>query len=337
VDDTSGKEMSFRARLHQSGRRLLRHENAVVGLVLVIITAVVAVASRGATVTRANFDSICIQSSTRGIAAVGQLFVILTAGIDLSIGGIALVSAVLGGATMTTEVAHTLTGSTIAPIMAIPIMLLLGAGLGVANGSLVARASVPALIATLGMWQISRGGALLICQGEIKRSLPETLNFFGGGEVAGVPVPFIIFISLAAVAYFVLCHTSYGKSVYAAGANPLAAWLSGINVAKIRFSVYVISGFLAALAGLIMLSRVMCAGMNTAVGLELDSIAAVCIGGVSLMGGRGTLIGAVIGVFIMGVINNAVTVLGVEAALHDVLRGVIIVAAVGIDSWRRRS
>ena len=138
------------------------------------------------------------------------------------------------------------------------------------------------------------------------------------------------------VAYFVLTHTSYGRSVYAVGGNPLSAWLSGINVKRILFSVYAISGFLAAFAGLIAIARVMGASMTVMGGLELDTIAAVVIGGVSLMGGRGNIIGAVIGAIIIGVINNGLNIMGVGAGIQSLVKGLIIFTAVAVDMQRRR-
>ena len=140
---------------------------------------------------------------------------------------------------------------------------------------------------------------------------------------------------VAVIAYFVLNHTTYGRSIYATGGNPVSAWLSGIKVRNILFSVYVISGFLASLAGVIMTSRVMSASLDSLKGLEMDSIAAVVIGGISLMGGKGTLVGVVLGVLILGVINNGMSVLGADPAFQGIVKGIIIIAAVTIDYVRR--
>jgi len=141
---------------------------------------------------------------------------------------------------------------------------------------------------------------------------------------------------VAIVAYFVLAHTPFGRQVYAAGGNPLSAWLSGIRVREIQFAVFVIAGFLAGIGGIVHTARVMSASMRSLGGLELDSIAAVCVGGVSLMGGRGTLIGVVIGALIIGVINNGMSLLGAGPAMQGIVKGVIIIAAVAIDYIRRR-
>jgi ribose/xylose/arabinose/galactoside ABC-type transport system permease subunit len=323
-----GRPKPFSAKLREAGRRFIRHENGVLVTILIGLIVALGGMTRGGTLTLGNARNVWLQSSTRGIASIGQLFVILTAGIDLSIGGVALMGAILGASLMT--------GKTGLPLGDIAIMLLFGLAIGAANGALVSRVPMPALIATLGMWQMTDGGAFIICRGRTIHLLPEAVNVFGGGEVAGVPVPVIIFISVAVVAYFVLNYTSYGRSVYAVGGSPVSAWLSGIKVPNMLFSVYVISGLMGALAGLILMSRTMCGGMNTVMGLELDSIAAVCIGGVSLMGGRGTLLGAVLGNMILGVVNNGMNVGALSPAYQDVVKGAIIITAVAIDYRRRR-
>lgn len=317
-----------RAVAQDIAKRLFRHENAVLFGILVIMMIVMAIITKGLTITRGNITNIWLQSSMRGIAAMGQLFIILTAGIDLSIGGVALTVAILG--------AKLMTGQPNISWIAIAAMLGVGASIGAFNGSMVSRVGMPALIVTLGMWQMTKGFSYLLCRGQTILNLPPPLSFFGGGCIAGVPVPVIIFIVVAVVAYFALNHTSFGRSVYAVGGNPVSAWLSGINVKNMLFSVYIISGFLGALAGFVMMSRVMIGGLTTVVGLELDSIAAVVIGGVSLMGGRGNVIGAVIGVLILGVINNGMNVFAVSPAYQDVVKGSIIIAAVAADYIRRR-
>jgi putative xylitol transport system permease protein len=149
-------------------------------------------------------------------------------------------------------------------------------------------------------------------------------------------VPVIIFVVVAVIGYLVLNYTTYGRSIYATGGNPVSAWLAGINVKHILFSVFMISGFATGLAGLVQTARSMSAAMTNLIGLELDAIASVVMGGVSLFGGRGTLIGVVIGVFIIGIINNGMNLLMISPAFQSIVKGAIIVAAVGIDCLRRR-
>lgn len=311
------------------GRRFFQQENAVLITILAGMLIVMGIVSNGATLTKGNLSNIWLQSSTRGIAAIGETFVILTAGIDIAVGGLALMVAVLGASIMSGE-----TGSI---PLAIVAMLLLGIGIGALNGVLTARVPMPALIVTLGMWRITTGGAYLICRGITIRHLPESIGLIGAGKIAGMPIPGVIFAIVAAVSYFVLYYTPYGRAVYAVGGDPIAARLCGLRVPNITFSVYIISGMLAALCGLILMSRTMSGGMNTVTGLELDCIAATVIGGISLMGGRGSLIGTIIGVFIMGVINNGMNVFALNPAFHDVVKGAIIIIAVAFDYWRRRS
>jgi len=316
-------------------KRIFRHENAVLLIVLGAIIGLMGGLTNGLTSTRANMTNILVQSSIRGVASMGQTFVILTAGIDLSVGGVGLISSILGSSLMATGW-HNIIGNPLSPLTVIPIMLATGAVWGVINGSMVSRIGMPPLIVTLGIWEITKGVAFEVCQGRSVAQQPDSLAFFGQRSVATVPVPIIIFVAVAVASYFVLHHTTFGRSVYAVGGNPVSAWLSGIKVRNILFSVYIISGFLAALAGIILTSRIMSASMKSLGGLELDSIAAVVIGGVSLAGGRGTIIGAIIGVIIIGVINNGMSVLGADPAVQGIAKGAIIITAVAIDFARRR-
>jgi len=251
-------------------RRLIRHENGVLVIVVLALVAVLGGRTGGMMLTRDNAMNIVLQSSTRGVAAVGQAFVILTAGIDLSVGGLALMAMTLGASIMT--------GTIALPIGPLAIMLLFGAAMGALNGLSVSRIGMPALIVTLAMWQIMQGGAFQISKGATIASLPSFVSFLGAGRIAGTPIPVIIFVVVGVVAYLVLHHTTFGRSVYAVGGNPVSAWLSGIKVKNTLFWVYVISGFTAALAGMIIMGRIACASMAAAIGLELDSIASVCVG-----------------------------------------------------------
>lgn len=325
-----------RTKAKEIGKRILGHENAFLVIILVVMIVVIGALTKGVTTSRANISNIWLQSSIRGIASTGQLFVILTAGIDVSVGGIALVSAILGASFLTSTAEHNILGAPLAIVGTIPLVLLIGVGIGLFNGALVSRVKMPALIVTLAVWQISQGLGYVICRGITVRHLPEEVHVFGAGAVAGVPVPVITFVAIAVVSYLILNYTTFGRSIYAVGGNPVSAFLSGVNVSRVKLAVYAISGCLAALAGFITMSRVMSAGMGTIIGLELDSIAAVCIGGTSLMGGRGNVIGMVIGVLILGVISNGLNVIAVDPAYQMITRGAIILVAVAADYIRRR-
>jgi len=325
-----------RQHLRVIAGQLVRHENTVLAIVLIGLTAVFGVITKGITTSVSNMTNILLQSSIRGVASVGQAFVILSAGIDVSVGGMALFCSILGASLMTGETAMNPAGHQISIFLAIPIMLVAGMAWGLLNGSLVSRARMPALIVTLAMWRITTGAAFGACRGGSIGRLPDQFGFLGAGKIAGLPVPVIIFAVTAVIAYLTLNYTTYGRAVYAVGGNPVSAWLSGINVKNILHSVYAVSGFLAGLAGVIGTARIMSASMRSLGGLELDAIAATVIGGVSLAGGRGTIIGVVIGTLIIGVINNATSVLGLGPELKGIVTGVIIVVAVLIDSLRRR-
>jgi putative xylitol transport system permease protein len=316
--------------------RLVRHESAVLVIVLAVLMGVFSFVSQGLTTGRDNLVNILLQSSIRGVASIGQAFVILTAGIDLSVGGVGLFCALLGSLMLTQEPQINIVGAPVAAAGVIPVMLLTGSIYGLMNGLSVSRIGMPPLIVTLAAWEISKGLAWRVSGGFSVGLLEPSMAFFGQGHIGTVPVPVIIFIVVAVIGYFVLNHTIFGRSVYAVGGNPTSAWLTGINVRKVTLIAYIISGFLAGLASVIMTGRVMSASMRTLEGLELDSIAAVCIGGVSLMGGRGNLIGVIFGVIIIGVINNGMSVLGVSSAVYGVVKGAIIFAAVAIDYIRRR-
>lgn len=331
-----GRPRPFRVTAREFARRFLRHENAVLGIVLIALIGGLGIFTKGIATSPANMRNVLLESSVRGVASIGQAFVILTAGIDLSLAGVGLVAATIGASMMTEATYLNIVGHPVALYIAIPVMLLVGVGFGALNGSLVSRISMPGLIVTLGMWQICNGVAFRIGGGYSFCYLPDSLIFLGQGNVAGVPVPAIIFIAVAVVAYIILNHTTFGRRIYAVGGNPVSAWLSGINVRNIIFSVYVISGLLTGLTAAVTVARSMTASMRTLRGLELDTIAAVCIGGISLMGGRGTIIGVVLGIIILGIINNAMSVLHAGPFLQGVVRGSIIIAAVAADYVRRR-
>ena len=311
-----------------SSKLLFQHENAILGVILVALIAGFGAMTGGKSTTMSNVSNIVLQSATRGLAAIGQLFVILTAGIDLSIGGIALFSMMIG-ATMMKGSPAMLGG-------AIAVMLVLGVGWGAINGTFIARVGMPALIVTLATWQILEGASWTVSQGFVITGLPRALAVFGQGRVGMMPVATIIFISVAVVAYLVLHYSSFGRSIYSVGGNPVSSWLSGVNVRSIMHYVYMISGFCGGIAGLIYTSRLMSGTLTGVSGLELDSITAAVIGGASLAGGRGTVIGVVLGTFILGIINNGMNLMTVHPAFQGIVKGIIVIAAVAVDYVKRR-
>lgn len=311
-------------------RRVLAQENAVIGIALAGLIAVLGGISRGATITSGNMANVLIQSSVRGVTAVGQAFCILTANFDLSVAGVGVMTMMLGSAMMTTEWTNIL-GYPASPFLAIPAMLVVGACWGLLSGTLVSRFNMPSLIVTFGVWQIGYAVAYYVTEGKAVTSLPESFAVYGS-----LPVGPIIFFSVAAVAYFVLTYTGFGRRVYATGGNPVSAYLSGINVKNTYVAVFAISGLCAGLASMLMTSRAMSGSIEGLRGLELDSIASVVIGGVSLFGGRGNMIGVVLGAILIGVINNAMSVLHMGHAGRYIVKGAIIIGAVAADILRRR-
>ncbi len=335
---TKSVEQRDKAGSRSVAQRIFSHENATLGIILAVIVAAMAVATGGKSAAVRNVKMVLVETSTMGICAIGQAFVILTAGIDLSVAGIAFGTSALGSAMMTTQEFQQIL-SYAAPIwQGIPAMLALGAAFGAISGFVVSRIKVPGLIATLGVWQIAHGVGFFITGGFTITRMVTPLKFFGQGFIpeGGFPVAGIIFIVVAVICYFIWHHTVYGQSVFATGGSPGTAYLSGVKVKNTQLSVYVISGLLAGLGGMIRTARVMSVSYSSFEGLELQSIAAAVIGGMSLFGGKGTIVGVVLGALIIGVIRNGMAILGADPFLESTVLGVIVILAVGIDYWRRR-
>jgi ribose/xylose/arabinose/galactoside ABC-type transport system permease subunit len=328
VTEITERPKSYSDTAKDIARRVYRHENGLLIVIFLALVGVMAALTRGKSATISNIINVVFQSSTRGVAAIGEMFVLLSRNIDISIGGVVVLSFMIGSELMA--------GSSGFPVGPVVVMLLLGTGIGLVNGLTVTRVGVPSIIVTLAMWKLLEGVAWLSCQGFPITNLPREVAFIGQGKIGQIPMPTVVFIAVVAVAYFILHHTTFGRSVYAVGGNPVSASLCGINTKKIEMMVFVISGFCAAVAGLIILSRIMVGSLTAGTGIELDAIAAVFIGGISMMGGRGTVLGAVIGVFTIGVINNGMNLLGIKPAFQDVVKGIVIISAVAIDYRRRR-
>jgi len=328
TEEETGQPVKSKAR--RVARHIISNENAVLGLILVVLVVIFAILTKGHIVTRKNALGVLVQSSVRGIAAMGQTFVILTGGIDLSVGSVALLGMALAGVFMEGKIGPLPTAAGIAT------MLALGTAIGSTTGLAVSRIKMPALITTFALWIALKGVALRVTGGYIITNLPSEIGFLGQGYIAGFPVIGIAFIAIATISYFVLQHTTFGRSVYATGGNPGGAWLSGINVNQIIVLVYAISGLTAGIAAWATMSRIACFTMAAVEGLEIDAIAVTVVGGISLMGGRGSVIGVVIGTFIFGIISNGMNILAVAPAYQTIAKGAIIYAAVAIDYLRRQ-
>jgi putative xylitol transport system permease protein len=276
-----------------------------------------------------NWLNILRQTSVNGVLAIGMTCVILTGGIDLSVGSVlAFASMVAGGLVTGPDPAN--------PFVAIAAGIAAGAVLGAINGVIISRLYVPPFVATLGMLSIARGLTFIYNDGMPFPALSDAFRTIGMGFVGPIPVPVVVFALIAGIFWFVLKFTTFGRYIYAVGGNEKAAKTSGINTRGIIFAVYAIAGALAGLAGMILTARTSSALPQAGVSYELDAIAAVVIGGTSLQGGIGSISGTVFGALIIGVINNGLDLLGVSSYYQQVVKGVIIVAAVLLDSLRRR-
>ena len=277
--------------------------------------------------TLSNLTNVARQVSINAIIASGMTLVIVTGGIDLSVGSLVALTG------CTALLAKAFPGG---DWLGIFVGLLAGAAAGYLNGILVAYGRVPPFIATLAMLIMARGGALAITSGQpIVRSSGPYL-FLGEGYIGPIPVPICIMALVLVACHFILSQTPMGSSIYAIGGNEEAARLSGIKILRIKVMVYVISGVCSGIAGLVLAARLASAQPNTGVGFELDAIAAVVLGGTSLMGGKGGIWGTLIGTFIIGVLNNGFNLLDVSPYYQLIAKGVIIVIAVLLDQLLKR-
>jgi len=273
-----------------------------------------------------NLLNVLRQTSINAVIAAGMTFVILTAGIDLSVGSVlAYAGAIMGS----------LLGSPLPFGLDLVIVLLFGAGIGVLTGIVITRGKVQPFIATFVSMTIFRGATLVFTQGRpIDTSSGKFANafaFVGEGYLLGIPVPVVIMVLVFVVVYYVLRYTRFGRYVYAIGGNEEAARLSGLHTRLVKTAVYAVSGLLAALAGIILTARLSSAQPTAGTGYELDAIAAVVIGGTSLAGGSGTILGTLIGALIIGILNNALNLLNVSSYYQMIAKGAVILIAVLLD------
>ncbi|WP_432491752.1 ABC transporter permease [Kineococcus auxinigenes] len=272
-----------------------------------------------------NLQSILVAAAPFALIALGQTLVILTGGIDLSVGSVIAVAGMTGAA-----VAKANPGQVWMTVLAAMAVGLLA---GAINGVLVSRVDVPPFIATLGMLTAASGIAYVIGGGAPINGLPAEFGRIANTEVLGLQIPVIVMIIGIVGLAVVMRRTSYGMRVYAVGGNRVAAEIAGVNTRRTLFSVYAISGLLAGLSGVMLASRVISGPPNLGAGYELDAIAAVVIGGASLMGGRGTVWGTALGLLLIQTLNNGLDLLLVPAYWQSVITGVLIVAAVAVDVW----
>ena len=297
---------------------------ALIALVLlVVVIGVISPEFR----TLSNFLSLLRQSSINGFIAFGMTCVILTGGIDLSVGSVLALSTALCAGFITNGV----------PVgLAMVLALIIGTALGAVSGLLVTKGRLQPFIATLITMTVYRGATMIFMDGKPISNLGDsfTLKVVGKGNFYHIPIPAITFVVMFLVFMFVLEKTTFGRRVYATGSNEQSAKLAGINVNRTKLITYAISGCMSALSGLILLSRLSSAQPTLGTGYELAAIAAVALGGTSMNGGRGRVWGTFVGILIIAVLNNGLNILGVSSYYQDVVKGIVILIAVLSDRNR---
>lgn len=304
-----------------------------IGLALVVLIVIFALLSPDFASLR-NLRNVLNQITINTILAIGMTFVILVGGIDLSVGSLLAFSIMVAGVVMQLQ--------GLPPGLAIFLGILAGLGVGAAsgffNGWISERWRLPSFIVTLGMLNIARGAALLTTDAQTLYQFPPAFTAFGTRAIFGntVPLIFLVALALVLVSWFVLNRTVFGRLVYAIGTNEEAVRLSGHRPGMIKVAVFTISGVTAGIAGIINMSRLTVASPIVGVGFELSAIAAVIIGGTSLFGGKGSVIGTFIGACIIGVLQNGLILLGVEDFLRQMITGLVIILAVILDYYRNK-
>ncbi len=276
-----------------------------------------------------NIGSMLRAMSFVGVVAVGLTLLMIAGEIDLSVGSVAGLCAIVAS--------HLMKNAEWPVAAALLAGLATGGFAGLINGLLVARVGIPAFIATLGMLYVARGASFLISKGYPLYPLPASVQSFGAADTLGTSASFVIFIALVIVADVLLRRMVFGRMIYATGGNAEAARLAGVNTVGVKIACFVLTGLLAALGGMLIMARFNVGRPETGTGWELEVIAAVVIGGVSLFGGSGTMIGTLCGLMIMQIVRSGLVISGVNTHWQTVALGVIMIAAVGVDLLRRRA
>ena len=304
---------------------------AGIGVALVLICAIFAViAPRFA--SYANFTNILTQISINTVISVGMTFVILLGGIDLSVGSVLALSTIVAGMTISYKA---LPVAAAIPL-AVTASIVVGALCGLFNGFVSTRWRIHSFVVTLGMLNIARGAALQISDSRTIFSFPAVFNRFGTETIFGIPIIFIMALALVILGSLVLGKTVFGRMLYAIGNNEEAVRLSGHNTSGYKIAAFTLCGASVGVAGIMYMLRLNMASPILGVGFELNAIAAVVIGGTSMMGGKGSLIGTFLGASIIGVLNNGLLLLGMGDFARQIVTGLIIVAAVVIDTYRAK-
>ena len=307
--------------------RIFHSEQAGLLLALILLCVVISLLTP-VFFTALNIKNVLRDASLVAITGIGMVMIILLGEIDLSVGSTQAVAGIIAVAVL---------NQMDSVLLALLAALLAGAGIGLCNGLLVTKAGINSLIATLGMMAILRGGAMVSTQAVSIQGKVESFVEAGTGYLGPMPVPVLIAFVLFLSFYYVLHHTILGRYIYAIGGNIQAARLSGLAVDRTRVLVFIIGGVLAALSAFILASRLNSGQPNAGLGFELQVIAAVILGGISLTGGVGSLGGAFIGILILTILSNGLVLLNVSSFYHDIARGAVIIFAVYLDTRRKQS
>lgn len=303
-------------------KKIINQVNIYRSVMILVLISLVATILSDNFLSLTNLFNVFKQVTVAGIVGLGMAFVILTGGIDLSVGSILGLAGVLASGVLK---------ATSNPYLAVGVALLVGLVCGALNGFWVARCKIPPFIATLGMMILLRGCILVYTKGSPIPIRSEGYKFLGKGDLLGIPIQVIALVVLYLIAHFILSQTRFGRSVYAFGGNQEAARLSGIPVIKTEWMVYIINGLMCGIAAVILTARLGSAQSTTGTGIEMDAIAAVILGGISLSGGVGYVLPTVVGAMIMGIIDNILTLMNVNPHATNIVKGLVILIAVLVD------
>jgi ribose/xylose/arabinose/galactoside ABC-type transport system permease subunit len=319
MDGNTNSIFNANLKTHLNNRNLLKKYGLLIAF---LILSIVFSLTSPVFITEQNILNILNQVSINAILAIGVTFVIIIGGIDLGLGSYVALTGCL---------AALLAQSSEGILLPITVGIMAGLVIGCINGLIITKGKLAAFIVTLGMMTIARGGALVISGGRPISNLSASFNHIAGGTILGIQIPILIVLVILFLSYFTLKKTVFGRYVYAVGGNAEAARASGININKIKMYVYILCGGLAGLAGIIQASRITTGQPSIGVGYELDAIAAAVIGGTSLSGGSGKIMGTIIGALIIGVINNGLDLLNVPSYFQQIIKGLIIIGALLLD------
>jgi ribose transport system permease protein len=319
----NNQSMVFKNFGSQAGAILKKNVPFVILVLLVILFSFIAPNF----MSFGNLRTLIRQISFAGISAVGLMFVMISGGIDLSIGSQIVFSNVL--------LAIMMVDWKLPPAVAIPLILLFGTSLGAINGLLCIKLKIPPLIITLGTAAIFKGLGYIINQSRNIMGFPDSFRWFGQGYVWGIPVPVIVLVIVALLGSFILTKTYFGRQIFALGGNEEAARLAGVNTDRMKVFLFMICGFASAITTVLLLSRVFAGQTITGQGLEFDCLTAALLGGVSFKGGEGNVFGLMVGMLIIGVLNNAMQLATFPDFSQTVVKGAVLLIAVAFDVYQK--